>query len=207
MEGWTDHPDYLTCGHIHKRQHIWNTDWARYTGSILPMSFAEKDYTHGIDVVTLHEGIKPKVQHLVYQPQHKLVVLPEKDEELTPKKLKKLINDHLKERVNGKLGEDFDYVTLKVKLEKISNDEIKALEDLVNAKNAVLCRIQKIIPQLDIKTFGGKQSLKSIDDIINRNPMDTLREAFYIKHNVNMNEQQETMLSDIISAIKNEAND
>ncbi len=207
MEGWTDHPDYLTCGHIHKRQHIWNTDWARYTGSILPMSFAEKDYTHGIDVVTLHEGIKPKVQHLVYQPQHKLVVLPEKDEELTPKKLKKLINDHLKERVDGKLGEDFDYVTLKVKLEKISNDEIKALEDLVNAKNAVLCRIQKIIPQLDIKTFGGKQSLKSIDDIINRNPMDTLREAFYIKHNLNMNEQQETMLSDIISAIKNEAND
>ena len=43
MEGWTDHPDYLTCGHIHKRQHIWNTDWARYSGSVLPMSFAEKD--------------------------------------------------------------------------------------------------------------------------------------------------------------------
>lgn len=207
MDGWTDHPDYLTCGHIHKRQHIWNTNWARYTGSILPMSFAEKDYTHGIDVVTLHKGMKPEVQHLVYQPQHKLVVLPENDEELTPKKLKKLINDNLKERVNGKLGEDFDYVTLKVKLEKISNDDIKALEDLVNAKNAVLCRIQKIIPQLDTKTISGEQSLKSIEDIINRNPMDTLREAFFIKHNVKMNEQQETMLSDIISAIKNEVND
>lgn len=207
MDGWTDHPDYLTCGHIHKRQHIWNTNWARYTGSILPMSFAEKDYTHGIDVVTLHEGMKPEVLHLVYQPQHKLVVLPENDEELTPKKLKKLINDNLKERVNGKLGEDFDYVTLKVKLEKMSNDDIKALEDLVNAKNAVLCRIQKIIPQLDTKTISGEQSLKSIEDIINRNPMDTLREAFFIKHNVEMNEQQETMLSDIISAIKNEEND
>ncbi|MFQ9809163.1 MAG: hypothetical protein ACLRYB_05850 [Segatella copri] len=31
LEGWNDHPDYMTCGHIHKRQHIWNTDWARYT--------------------------------------------------------------------------------------------------------------------------------------------------------------------------------
>ena len=51
LEGWNDHPDYMTCGHIHKRQHIWNTDWARYTGSILPMSFAEKDYTHGIDLI------------------------------------------------------------------------------------------------------------------------------------------------------------
>lgn len=53
LEGWNDHPDYMTCGHIHKRQHIWNTDWARYTGSILPMSFAEKDYTHGIDLITI----------------------------------------------------------------------------------------------------------------------------------------------------------
>ncbi len=53
LEGWNDHPDYMTCGHIHKRQHIRNTDWARYTGSILPMSFAEKDYTHGIDLITI----------------------------------------------------------------------------------------------------------------------------------------------------------
>ena len=22
LEGWNDHPDYMTCGHIHKRQHI-----------------------------------------------------------------------------------------------------------------------------------------------------------------------------------------
>lgn len=52
MGDWENHPDYLTCGHIHKRQHIWNTRWARYTGSILPMSFAEKDYRHGVDLVT-----------------------------------------------------------------------------------------------------------------------------------------------------------
>ena len=56
LERWNEHPDYMTCGHIHKRQHIWNTDWARYTGSILPMSFAEKDYTHGIDLITIKHG-------------------------------------------------------------------------------------------------------------------------------------------------------
>ena len=39
LEGWNEHPDYMTCGHIHKRQHIWNTDWARYTGSTV-------SYTH-----------------------------------------------------------------------------------------------------------------------------------------------------------------
>ena len=207
MEGWTDHPDYMTCGHIHKRQHIWNTDWARYTGSVLPMSFAEKDYTHGVDLVTLSKGVKPKVVHLVYQPQHRLVVLPENDENLTPKKLQKLINEKLREQVNGKRDEHYDYVTLKVRLEKISNDDIKALEEQVNGKNAVLCRIQKIIPQLDIQTIAGHQKLKSIDDILNRDPMDTLREAFVIKYNTEMSEQQEAMLADLMNGIKNETTD
>lgn len=207
MEGWTDHPDYMTCGHIHKRQHIWNTDWARYTGSVLPMSFAEKDYTHGVDLVTLSKGVKSKVVHLVYQPQHRLVVLPENDENLTPKKLKKLIDEKLREQVNGKRDEHYDYVTLKVRLEKISNDDIKALEEQVNGKNAVLCRIQKIIPQLDIQTIAGHQKLKSIDDILNRDPMDTLREAFVIKYNTEMSEQQEAMLADLMNGIKNETTD
>ena len=207
MEGWTDHPEYMTCGHIHKRQHIWNTDWARYTGSVLPMSFAEKDYAHGIDLVSLKMNAKPEVRHLVYQPQHKLVVLPENDEELTPKKLRKLIDAKLSDRTDGERDEFFDYVTLKVKLDKISNDDIKALEDHVNGKNAVLCKIQKIIPQLDIQTFIDHQSLKSIEDILNRDPMDTLKEAFVIKHNTTMNEQQEAMLAELVSGIKNETTD
>ena len=25
MQGWDEHPDYFTCGHIHKRQYIWIT--------------------------------------------------------------------------------------------------------------------------------------------------------------------------------------
>ncbi len=207
MEGWTTHPDYLTCGHIHKRQHIWNTDWARYSGSILPMSFAEKDYTHGIDLVTLSKNSKPIVRQFIYQPQHKLVILPENDEELSPKKLRKLIDEKLPKKVNGQLDEHFYYVTLKVRLEKISNDDIKALEDQVNEKNAVLCRIQKIIPLMDIQPIAGQESLRSIEDILNRDAMDTLREAFVIQHHKEMNEQQEAMLTELINGIKNETND
>lgn len=207
MEGWANHPDYLTCGHIHKRQHIWGTDWARYTGSILPMSFAEKDYSHGIDLVTLHNDTKPKVQHLVYVPQHKLVVLPEDEEGLTAKKLLRLIDEKLSKKTTATPDEHADYVTLKVKQDKVSNDEIKALQDKVDEKNAVLCKIQRVIPQIDLQTITNPQSLKSIDDILDRDPMDTLREAFIIKHGTEMNEQQEALLSELISGIKNETND
>lgn len=202
MEGWSDHPDYLTCGHIHKRQHIWHTDWARYTGSILPMSFSEIDYRHGVDIVTISAGHKPKVDFIEYEPQHKLRILPESDEELTPKKLQKLIKQELADRgEDGKLDEDFAYVVLKVKLEKVSNDDIKELEALISTKNAVLCKIQKIIPMLDLNTIAGNRQIQSIDDILNRDPLDTLKETFAIKHGAEMTGHQESMLKSLLESI------
>ena len=205
LEGWTDHPDYMTCGHIHKRQHIWNTDWARYTGSILPMSFAEKDYTHGIDIITIEDdkdaGKNIQTAFSEYKPQHSLRILPENEEELTIKKWEKLINTELSERVNGELSDHFDYVMLKVKQEKLSNDDIKKLENLVNEKDAVLCKIQRIIPQLDLSTIQGAERITSIEDILNRPPLDTLKEAFAIRHNAPLNERQEKMLSDLLTSL------
>ena len=205
LEGWADHPDYMTCGHIHKRQHIWNTDWARYSGSILPMSFAEKDYTHGIDIITIEDdkdaGKNIQTTFSEYKPQHSLRILPENEEELTIKKWEKLINTELSERVNGELSDHFDYVMLKVKQEKLSNDDIKKLENLVNEKDAVLCKIQRIIPQLDLSTIQGAERITSIEDILNRPPLDTLKEAFAIRHNAPMNERQEKMLSDLLTSL------
>lgn len=207
MKEWIDHPDYLTCGHIHKRQHIWNTDWARYTGSILPMSFAEKNYTHGVDLVTFENGKRPKVEQLVYTPQHKLVILPEEDTELTPNNLKKLIDQQLENRIDGKLDKNFCYVVLKVKMDKVNNDAIKELEELVNTKNAVLCKIQKVIPQIDVTTISGQQQLRSLDDILNRDPLDTLKETYLIKHKTEMSEEQESLLSELLKNIKYETKD
>ena len=204
MEGWSDHPDYLTCGHIHKRQHIWNTDWARYTGSALPMSFSEIGYEHGVDVMTLSPGHKPKVEFLRYSPQHELRILPENEDGLTKRKLQALIDKTLPDRgEDGRLKDDFVYLVIKVKLDKISNDEIKELEAVVDRKNAVLCKIQKIVPALDLSTISGDR-ITSVEDILDRDPLDTLKEAFAIEHDKNMNEHQENMLKSLLASINRE---
>lgn len=202
MEGWSDHPDYLTCGHIHKRQHIWNTDWARYTGSILPMSFAEIDYRHGIDLVTIDDKIS--TEFLEYTPQHPLIILSYDNEGLTVNKIKKLIDKELDERTDGKLDENFVYVTINITQEKVNNDEIKELENLISKKNAVLCKIQKIIPDIDVTTITGNTKIQSVDDILNRDPLDTLKEAFFIQNNAEMNQHQEQMLKEMLESIKTE---
>ena len=201
MQGWDEHPDYFACGHIHKRQHIWNTDWAHYSGSVLPMSFAEKDYHHGVDMVTIENGTKPQIEFLEYEPQHKLMFLPEAEEELTSKKLEKRINAELQNKTEDKLDDNFVYLVLKVTLEKVNNDAIKELEALIGTKNAMLCKIQKIIPELDITTISGSQHLQSIDDILNRDPLDTLKETFVVKNGKEMTDHQEKMLTDLLNSL------
>ncbi len=208
LDGWTDHPDYMTCGHIHKRQHIRHTDWARYSGSILPMSFAETDYRHGVDMVTVSNGKRPEVEFIEYTPQHKLRTLPQDNEELTPKKLEKLIHKKLRERnEDGILSDNFDYVVLKVKIDKVNNDDIKRLESLVNTKDAVLCKIQKLMPNIELSTITGTQEITSIEDILDRNPLETIREAFAVRHDKDLSEHQTAMLKELIDSMTNETKD
>lgn len=210
MEGWEAHPDYLTCGHIHKRQHIWNTDWARYSGSVLPMSFAEKDYTHGVDLITLDSTGRPKVEQLVYTPQRRLVVLPEDETPLTPAKMQKLIETELSDLPEGqdlKPDETAPYVVLKVKAENFKKEQTKKLEDLVKTKNAILCKVQKIVEDFNVATVAGDQQLGSIDDILSRDPMAALGECFTAKHNTPLNERQEALLRNMLLGMKDETED
>ena len=198
FEGWTDHPDYLTCGHIHKRQHIWHTSWARYTGSVLPMSFAEMDYQHGVDMLTIGENGIERVDFLEYVPQHALCILPRNDEILPTKKLAKLMLRELPERKDGRLDDSFLYVVLKVGLEKSGNDDIRLLEEAISTRNAVLCKIQKVMPELDLTTISTGTPIHSIDDILNRDPLDTIKETFTARKNHEMSEHQEQMLRELL---------
>lgn len=202
MEGWDGHPDYMTCGHIHKRQRIWNTDWARYTGSVLPMSFAEINYRHGVDLINISD--ETNTAFLEYTPQHKLCILPESDEEATLGEIRKLVKEKLSNRKDGKLDDSFVYLFIRVKLDKVSNEEIRELEDLVGTKNAVLCRIQKIMPTIDNTVHVGGRKIQSVDDILERNPLDTLKEAYLIEHNMEMSEHQKQMLEELLKSIKTE---
>ena len=201
LEGWEDHPNYFTSGHIHKRQHIWNTDWGRYSGSVLPMSFSEKDYQHGVDLVTLSGSHRPKVEFLEYIPQHELKVIPENEEGCTPAELKKLIKELPPRDAQGKLSDRFMYLLLKVKQDRVNNDEIKALEALLEKKDVVLCKIQKVVPILEISEFTSARKIENIEDVLSRDPLETLKETFIVINKKEMSPHQEEMLENLLKSM------
>ena len=200
MEGLSaEHPDYFTCGHIHKRQHIWNTDWARYSGSVLPMSFAECEYHHGVDLIEVEAGQKPQVTFVEYEPQHKLLSLPmEGAAEL--KELKKLIAK-LDDRNDGQLDEHSVYLELKLLSSQVRPEDRKALEEAVSKKNAVICRLQQVMPDADIQTILGQQQIQSVEDVINRDPFDAIQECFTVKTGDRLSPDQEKLVRDVLSRI------
>ena len=86
----------------------------------------------------------------------------------------------------------------------MKNDDVKMLENEVAMRNAVLCKTQKIMPQLEITTITGGKKVTSIEDILSRDPMDTLKEAFLVKNEKEMSEHQEQMLRSLLENIKHE---
>lgn len=55
---------YLALGHLHLAQAVGGSDWIRYSGSPLPMSFAEADYPHQVLCVDLVGAELKSVQPL-----------------------------------------------------------------------------------------------------------------------------------------------
>lgn len=194
---WDGHPDYLTCGHIHKRQHIWNTDWARYSGSVLPMSFAERDYHHGVDLITLSQGVKPEVAFLEYTPQHPLMTIPDGQDALELKEMKKAIKQ-LPERTDGKLDEHSIYIELRLRSEKIKADDRKKIDSLLEDKNAVLCKLTQVVPDIDVTTGTTGVALHSIDDILKRDPLEAVEECFVAKTGHKLTDEQRGLLERVI---------
>lgn len=200
------HPDHFTCGHIHKRQGIRGTTWARYTGSVLPMSFAEKNYTHGVDLVTITGDAAPTVELLEYYPTHPLVEIPEDDSTPTLKGLLRLINAILPEKIGKNPDESAPYVTLKVRFDRISNDDIHTLENAVAARNAILCKIHKLMTVAETEGEETCERMQSIDEIINRDPMEIIGKAFTLRHGKDLSESQQTLLNEVIRDIENQEN-
>lgn len=67
---------YAALGHIHKAQRVSGMDYVRYSGSALPMSFGERGYRHGVNVVDFNADGTVGLTPVEYHPLRALVSIP-----------------------------------------------------------------------------------------------------------------------------------
>ena len=63
------------------------------------------------------------------------------------------------------------------------------------------------MPGIDISTISDNQKITSVDDILARDPMDTLREAYQLEYQEEMSDLQTKMLQELLQGIVNQTND
>ena len=193
-------PDYFTCGHIHKRQRIRRMDNARYTGSVLPMSFAEKDYKHSVDLIDLANDGTSSVTHLEYEPLHGLKVLSNAG--LTKSKFKKLIAEELPSRDrSGELSGNYIYAALEIDAENTTTEERRVYENLVTERDAVLCAVRAVKTAVMPGSSTERRAV-TLDEILDRPVMETLRDAYMSRHNEEPDDQTLALLKEIADSVQ-----
>lgn len=101
---------YTALGHIHKSQRVSGRDNVRYAGSPLSMSFAEKNYRHGVVMVAIDNGQVIDIEKKEYEPLMRLISIPAGQPASPEEVLKELIDLELPE------NECFPYLEVKVLL-------------------------------------------------------------------------------------------
>lgn len=200
LEDWPGHPTFLVCGHIHRAQWLWGTGWARYPGSILPMSIAERNYSHGIDVIDIDPDGSVRASRLTFEPPHRLIVIPDGEAPISPGELRRVIRATLKE-LPSTTTSLAPYVVVRLPAERINDaEERQKIIELTESNGGLLLSFKPIVNQETITADGTSSAMTTTDDIVNRDPREAFTEAFIAVNKEEPTENQSSLIDEIIKA-------
>ncbi len=201
LEDWEGiRPSFLVCGHIHRAQWIWGTDWARYPGSVLPMSIAERHYSHGIDIINIASDGSTSTDRIPFRPPRNLVVVPDDDTPLPPAELRRAIKSALKELPKTE-ADNRHYVVVKLPADRLADtEERQKIVEIIEDNGGLLLAIKGLVIADDFDGAETASAIATPDDIINRDPREAFAEAFIAVNSAELSESQEALVNDIIEA-------
>lgn len=164
---------YTALGHIHKAQTVGGRDsQVRYAGSVLPMSFSERDYHHGVNLVTIDEDARVQTERIAYTPLRKLISIPQRGAASATEVLHAIAA--LPERKKGDDGLRWPYLEIRVAERQpeptLMNDVSTALEQ----RAVRFCRMVRERPA----TTQNASAPQSIERIRSVGPVEMAQRLF-----------------------------
>lgn len=176
--------DYVALGHIHKAQQVGGDDKMMfYAGSPMPMSFAEKGYSHGVNVITIGANGGAVVDRLEYKPLREIMSVPAKGAAPLGEVLNLL-------RALPKAKDDsaeWPYLEIRLKENELNlaahNEIVGALE----GRGVRLCRLVREVPESKVESRHRK--MQSLDQLRNISPLDIAYDAYLTATGQEMSEE------------------
>ena len=170
--------NYTALGHIHKAQRLSGCEYIRYAGSPLPMSFAEKNYKHGVVKVIIDQGKTLEVNVLSYEPLVRMMSVPSKGF-AQPEELLQLLEDLPNK--DEALDDPLTYPFLEVKVQKTEPEPmlLVKINDIIAHKAVRLARIQN---QYRVGTSDREVSEHLLEGLQTLSPLDIAKQEFNDKY-------------------------
>lgn len=187
--------DYLALGHIHKAQTIGNPrNPARYSGSPIPLSFAE-DYEHSVSYIEISESAKePAIEAIPIHPLRKVKTIPEQGCNLeTALKALSRLDDT-----------DNSYIRLLINQDGIlpADAEYRA-NALTQEKQCRFCEIRKVIRQ-NPKTINDRYKTLNVEELKEVPPLDIATQHYKNTQGHDLNEELIKLMRQAIEEVAKE---
>ena len=191
---FTEQIAYTALGHIHKSQRVSGRENVRYAGSPLPMSFAEREYHHGVVIVTLAEGWAVEIEKREYVPLVGLLSVP-RGKAATPEEvLEELAHLPLaSEEAEGEQTErslHFPYLEIKVLLTEQEPMLRQQIEEAIADKAVRLARIVSVYRQAEENTLEEEVLAAGLQEM---NPLQIVKATFENTYQSEMPEELERL--------------
>ena len=162
---------YVALGHIHRRQRVAGRDNMRYCGSALPMSFTERGYKHGADILQVQPDGSCTLSSRDFDLLHPLLSFPEKalPWEEVEKKIAELPGEDDPQAVRC-------YLQLNVLMQGADPALSDKVEKALEGKKVWLCKIQAAYPAGEDE--AEMDDLRSIEVLQQLSPGDMIRKIY-----------------------------
>lgn len=182
---------YIALGHLHREQRVSKRENLRYSGSPLPMSFAEKNNKQGITLVEITEN-NTHIERLIFDTPVKLMTLPEQALPLHE------VLSAIAQLPQGEITQYSPYLEIKVLITEPEPSLRHQIEDALRDKSVRLARIVSVRPKTET-TFENTtcQDLQSIQ------PMEIADDIFKRRYGgQNMPDTMKNLLQSVIQEIE-----
>lgn len=181
---------YTALGHLHKAQRVSGRENVRYAGSPLPMSFSEKHYKQGANLIEIENNQLKNIKRLDFEPLARLISLPKE-----PKPLAEVLEE-IKALPDGEITKASPYLELKVLLTEPEPSMRNQIE------KALLGKAVRLASAVPFRVKSDRESkMITYEELKTINPMEMANDVFLSRYGNEMPDKMKSLLQTVIHEI------
>ena len=177
---------YTALGHLHKAQRVGGRENVRYSGSPLPMSFAERNNKQSITEVVLENG-NVTFEKILFDTPVKLITLPKE-----PQPIEDII-PMLQNLPDGEISNTSPFLEIKVLVKAVDPTMRTQIEDAITGKAVRLARIEAVSEKVE-----GEKQLITYEDFKKTPPNELIEDLYMNLFSKEMPQAAKSILNEII---------